>query len=44
MVRVDEIVEKRLERDLRLQYMQPDNVQRELLQELNRCVHLKLYG
>lgn len=38
MTRVEDVVEKRLETDLKLQYMAPDNVHRELLKELDRCV------
>lgn len=44
MARVDDVVEKRLESDLKLQYMAPDNVQRELLKELDRCVPFTSYA
>ncbi|TFY83187.1 hypothetical protein EWM64_g821 [Hericium alpestre] len=40
MTRVDDVVQKRLDADPKLQFMPQEYVQRELLQELDRCAIL----
>lgn len=40
MARVDDVVEKRLDTDPKLQYIPADDVHRELLKELDRRAHM----